>query len=201
MSKTEQAYIDHWNSVVEDEERQLATHDTDYTRLLEKCKRENARELRRQVENKRLLWIVGALPLDRQPMTKEEAHGFFKTAGDLGKGHSNDHNANPFTVVFIGDDGKQKRHHCFPLTIGEYGYAGGAAIDPWAKGDDICIVADCMSPDVSTSHEYNIIEFNMSKVISIVTCGRYKEIRNKKFDLQHPDGDFRGLPPPLMPMT
>ena len=25
MSKTEQAYIDHWNRVVEDEERQLAT--------------------------------------------------------------------------------------------------------------------------------------------------------------------------------
>ena len=167
---TEKDYIDHWIRVVDNEEEQFATHDKDYEKTLQACRHANNYDakLRRQ------RWIVGALPLKgRELMTKDQVRQFLEK-------WSNDSHMDTFTVVFIGDDDKQHRHKCYPLTVGSQGYSG-APIDPWAKGDDICIATDFESCNDKESFVCDTIEFNMNKVVSIVTCEKFKQIQRLNF--------------------
>ena len=167
---TEKDYIDHWNNVVDNEEVHIATHDEDYKKTLEACRRANEYDAKLLKQS----WIVDFLPLEGHDlMTKDQVRQFLEK-------WSNDSHTDTFTVVFIGDDDKQHRHKCYPLTVGSQGYSG-APIDPWAKGDDICIATDFESCNGKESFVCDTIEFNMNKVVSIVTCERFKQIQLRKF--------------------
>ena len=163
-STTEQDYIDHWNKVVEHEEEDMATIDRTRARQLKLCEYWNKRDRYLQGQS----WILGALPLNKPPMEPVEVREFLEKWSGEGK----DYDGEEFTVVFIGEDGKQHRHVCYPLTIGKNGFGGGPALDPWSKGEGTCIVAECES----VKGVGNIIEFKLDKVISIVTCAKFKEI-------------------------
>ena len=176
---TEQEYIDHWNKVVENEEEDLATFEKRRARELELCKRENERD--KALE--KLFWILGDLPLPKGTMDPLEVREFL----DKWSGEGKDYNGERFTVVFIGEDGNQHRHHCYPLTIGKYGFGGGSDINPWAKGEDICIVTDCESADGVSSCVCDIIEFKMDAVISIVTCEKFKSVLRRYHELEYAD--------------
>lgn len=167
---TEKDYIDHWNRVVDNEEEQLATHDKDYEKTLQACRRANNYDAKLRRDR----WIVDALPLKgRELMTKDQVRQFLEK-------WSNGSHTDTFTVVFIGDDDTQYRHKCYPLTVGSQGYRG-APIDPWAKGDDICIATDFESCKGKESFVCDTIEFNMNKVVSIVTCEKFKQIQRLNF--------------------
>lgn len=168
---TEQAYIDHWNKAVDNEAERLATYDDNYEKTLDVCRRANNYDAKLGHQG----WIVGELPLEgHELMTKHQVREFLEK-------WSNGCDTDTFTVVFIGHDDKQHRHKCYPLTVGSQGYSG-PRIDPWAKGEDICIATNFESCEAGKeSFVCDTIEFNMNKVVSIVTCERFKQIQRLKY--------------------
>ena len=160
------------------------------------------------------LWMVGALPLKNTKfLTKTQVREYLDThcGGKLTPPTATSKSffpipktAKSFAVVYVDKDGRQKRKFCCPLTIGQYGCGAGSDIDPWAKGDEWCIVADCESPNGGSSCVFNIIEFNMNMVISIVTCERFNQLCRRQSDIDYPDiddEDLEGIGPPQMPPT
>ena len=160
------------------------------------------------------LWMVQSLPLkNRTFLTKTQVREYLDThcggqltpPAELGPdecGPRLPKTAKSFAVVYTDEKGKQQRKYCCALTVGHYGRGCGSVIDPWAKGDNICIVADRESPKgTSSCWDWRIIEFNMNKVIAIVTCERFNQLCQRQRDIALPeidDADLQGLPPPKM---
>ena len=160
------------------------------------------------------LWMVGSLPLKNTTfLTKTQVREYLDThcGGTLTAptklgpdecGPLLPKTAKSFAVVYIDGQGKQQRKYCCALTVGRYGRGCGSVIDPWAKGDNCCIVADRESPKgTSSCWDWRIIEFNMNMVIGIVTCERFNQLCQRQRDIDCPeidDADLQGAPPPMI---